>query len=84
MRPSRVLAARRKIAPHDATKNIPGRFPGERWSGDDYSGSLANHIAKGGNVVVRVLPSLLATLRVLRCRSLTRRARVVGGETYIC
>jgi hypothetical protein len=46
-----------------------GRFSNERLSGDDYSGSLANHIAKGENAVLRPLPNFLATSRVRRCRS---------------
>jgi hypothetical protein len=45
MRPSRGLAARRKIAHHDATKNFHRvASSNERLSGDDYSGSLANHV----------------------------------------
>jgi hypothetical protein len=43
-------------------------------SGDDYLGSLANHMAKGENAVVWPFLNVLATLKVLRSQSLTRRA----------
>jgi len=39
------------------TEDRPHRFANERWSGGDYSASIAYHIAKGENVVVRPLPT---------------------------
>jgi hypothetical protein len=82
MRPSRGLAARRKIAHHDATKNFHWAASlNERLSGDDHSGSLANHIATGENPVMLSLPAL-ATSRV-RLALADPSARVVGGETYL-
>jgi hypothetical protein len=41
------LAVLRKIARHAATKNFLAPLLQTRLSGDDYSGLLANHIAKG-------------------------------------
>jgi hypothetical protein len=56
------LAARRKIAHHDATKKFHRAASlNERLSGDDYSGSLANHIATGENAVVRAYQRFTAT-----------------------
>ena len=82
MRPSRGLAARRKIAHHDATKNFLGRFSNERLSGDDYSELLAKLIAKGENPVMLSFPAL-ATSRV-RLAAADPAAGVVGRKTYLC
>jgi hypothetical protein len=56
----------------------------ECLSGDGYSEWLANRIAKGETVVVRPLPNSLATLRVRRWQSLTRRPESSAAETYLC
>jgi hypothetical protein len=58
MRPSRGLAARRKIARHVAPKNLPqAAFQTSACPGDDCSGLRANHIATAENTVVRPLPN---------------------------
>jgi hypothetical protein len=66
------------------TKNFLGPFSNECLSGDDYLGSLANHMAKGENAAVRPLPDVLATLRVRRWRLLARRPESSAAETYLC
>ena len=70
---------------HVATKNFPGALlRASACQATAAPGWVANRIAKGETVVVRPLPNSLATLRVRRWQSLTRRPESPAAETHLC
>ena len=59
------------------------RSSSECLSGDDCSGSLANHIAKGENVGRAAIAQLFGHIEGPALAVADPPARVVGGETYL-